>query len=85
MQNPTSVLYFHPYDNTSLNLVLNPLNGTGYADRKHFMVIRLTAKKMAFMDDSLPNVSTNSPNSKPWEHAVTWFWMAHQFTISLDP
>lgn len=53
-QDPSSVYFLHPSDNTGMKLVTTSFNGTRYGNWKRSMVIGLTAKnKMSFVDGTL--------------------------------
>lgn len=43
-QDPTSVYFLHPSDNTSAQLVSPVFDGTDYADWKRMMIISLSSK-----------------------------------------
>lgn len=66
-QNPSSIYYLHPSDHAGSKLVSIPFDGTGYSDWKRSMLISLTAKsKMSFVDGTLPEPSSSSPDHKAW-------------------
>ncbi|XP_074334135.1 uncharacterized protein LOC141671716 [Apium graveolens] len=53
-QDPSSVYFLHPSDNTGMKLVNTPFDGTSYGNWKRSMVIGLTTKnKMSFVDGTL--------------------------------
>lgn len=65
-QDPNTVYYIHPSDNTGMKLVTTPFNGTCYGSWKRSMTIGLTAKnKLCFIDGTLckPDVDANNYNS----------------------
>lgn len=66
-QDPTSVYFLHPSDNTSVQLVSPTFDGTGYADWKRMMIISLSAKnKTCFVDGSLDK-PTEVKTLKAWQ------------------
>ena len=74
-QNPCSVFYLHPSDNTFIKLVSHPLpyGGNVYSDWKRNIIIGLTSKhKMAFVDGCLTKPALNSSNYKAWINAIIW-------------
>ncbi|KAL2927067.1 Retrovirus-related Pol polyprotein from transposon RE1 [Bienertia sinuspersici] len=68
VQDPTSVYYIHPSENTSQVLVSERFNGECFGDWKRSMLIALSAKnKLAFIDGSLPKPPPGDVNYKAWE------------------
>ena len=83
-QDPNSVYYLHPSDNTGMKLVTTPFNGSCYANWKRSMVIGLTAKnKMCFIDGSLlkPDILDNSYKSWCRCNSMIIGWLI----IALEP
>ncbi|KAL8096592.1 hypothetical protein AgCh_037526 [Apium graveolens] len=66
-QDPSSVYFLHPSDNTGMKLVTTPFNGTSYGNWKRSMVIGLTAKnKMCFVDGTLAKPAITDTSYKFW-------------------
>lgn len=66
-QDPNSLYFLHMSYHTGLKLVSNLFNGTGYANWKRSMIIRLTAKNlMYFVDGTLAKPEVDSADYKSW-------------------
>ncbi|KAL8120925.1 hypothetical protein AgCh_017922 [Apium graveolens] len=66
-QDPSSVYFLHPSDNTGMKLVTTPFNVTSYGNWKRSMVIGLTAKnKMCFVDRTLAKPAITDTSYKFW-------------------
>ncbi|GKV05630.1 hypothetical protein SLEP1_g17617 [Rubroshorea leprosula] len=64
--------YLHPSDNPGNILVSTPLTGDNYATWRRAVIIALTAKKkLSFVDGSLPQPASDSPNLQSWTRCNT--------------
>lgn len=66
-QDPSSVYYIYPSDNTGMKLVSTQFNGSNYANWKRSMIIGFTAKnKMTFLDGTLAKPLSTADAYKSW-------------------
>ncbi|XP_021725925.1 uncharacterized protein LOC110693109 [Chenopodium quinoa] len=66
-QDPCSVYYIHPADNTSLKVVSDLFNEEHYSSWKRSLILHLSTKnKMCFVDGSLPKPPSLDSKYKAW-------------------
>lgn len=62
-QDPSSVYYIHPSENSSASLVSEKFKGENYGEWKRGMIIAFAAKnKLVFVDGSLDEPSVDDPD-----------------------
>ena len=76
-QDPSSIFYIHPTDQTSQQLVSTKFNGKGYSDWKRSMLVALSARnKLKFVTGAVPRPSSDDKTFSAWERCndliVSW-------------
>ncbi|CAO2841232.1 unnamed protein product [Amaranthus hypochondriacus] len=84
--NPASIYFLHPTD-VGLRLIVDPFNGSGYADWRRGLLLALTAKnKVDFIDGTVTKPSIETAEYKAWDRVnntiIGWILTSLEKSIS---